>query len=275
MADWPLVSAGQLQAVSEGFTVANESGVLLTASGTINTKGAWAAISTSTPQEADGIFITLSRKSAAGMQLVDIGIGGAGAEQVLIPNLFMGTASNSSYPKNLYFPVNIPAGSRVSGRVQSATASTTIRCAVHLLQSSFLGMAPFQRVVDLGTATATSRGTSLTLPGAINTWSAWTQIVASTSDPLKFVVPVYSEPGAAASATSGIAFCVQIGRGAAASEVAFGPEFVFNNSSTACSINAYMGFPCEIPAGQRLAMRYAGTTVPTTSLDGAIYGVVG
>lgn len=276
MPDWPLQSAGQLQAVSEGFAVANEGGVQIATPAAANTKGTWTQISASAPFDADGIFITLTKKSAAAMMLLDIGVGATGVEQVIVPNLFVGTASNSSYPKNVFIPIQIKAGEKISARLQSTSATATnIRVAVHFVQASWLGLAAFQKVIDMGTSTAASSGTSLTLPAAINAWSAWTQIVASTSDPIKYLIPFYSEPGAAASATAGISFCIQVGRGASGSEIAIGPEFVFNNSSTACSISGFHGFPCEIPAGQRLALRYAATTVPTTSLHGALYGVVG
>jgi hypothetical protein len=272
MPDWPLVEAGRMSSTSESWTVANGGGVLVTA-GAINTKGTPAVVSASTPFEAHGIFVTFSTKSSAADQLIDIMVGGAGVEQVLIPNIYYAAGSNSAYGKHFFFPACIAAGTRVTARSQSATASVTARVSVALLQQSFLGLPGFSRFLAFGADTAASRGTPLGDPAA-NAWGAWTQLTASLSDTIAWLLPIFGDR-AIATRTSGMKWHGQLGEGAAAAEQSFGPEYPWYSSSTALSISSFVGFPTEIASGQRLSARYTASAITNLGIDCVVYGAVG
>jgi hypothetical protein len=272
MGDWPLMEAGRVSSTSESWTVANGGGVSVTA-GAIGVKGAAAVISASTPFEAHGIFVNFSTKSSAADQLVDILIGGAGVEQVLIPNIYYSAGSNSAYGKSFFFPCYIPAGSRITAKTQSATASVTCRVSVTLLQQSFLGLPGFSKFLALGADVTNSRGTPLTDPTAA-AWGAWTQIVASLSDTIAWIMPIFGDR-AIATRTSGNKYHGQLGEGGAGVEQAFGPEYPWYSSSTALSINGFQGFFMEMTKNERLAARYTATTATNLGIDCVVYGAVG
>lgn len=112
--------------VTLGADTAVSRGVTLTPPGSLNTKGNWTEIAASTPaalgalalmvQGAGSITITNSAV------LIDIGIGGAGAETVLIPDVYFTGATGEEYnPRSpLIYGVDVPAGSRLSARYARA-----------------------------------------------------------------------------------------------------------------------------------------------------------
>jgi len=102
---------------------------------------------------------------------------------------------------------------------------------------------------------ASSSGTLLTAITAGNTKAAWTQIVASTTNPLRWLLACFSGPVDEATWTSRTAL-IDIGFGAAASEVAL----ISNIAGSWSTSESYTGnpilIPCQLPAGTRLAARY-------------------
>jgi hypothetical protein len=121
--------------------------------------------------------------------LVDIAIGGAGSEQVIIPNLLAGNSapsgSTSVGGSQYYFPICIPAGSRISATAQANTTAKTVHVAVYLFQHQIPGAWYGQRVTDYGTSTATSSGTSMS-PGN-NAYATDVSLTASTTNPIQYL----------------------------------------------------------------------------------------
>lgn len=105
--------------------------------GTANTKSAWAngVLSTSTARDMKMCYVCMgnggSSTAASTDWLLDIGVGGAGSEQVVIPNLYFTHGASSGAGPNPFvmgpFPVNIPAGSRLVARVQSGNITAASR----------------------------------------------------------------------------------------------------------------------------------------------------
>ena len=83
-------------------------------------KGAWAQLYASTTSDAFGLLICINTNTLSASSrgtLVDIGIGDIGSEVVLVPDLVAGNAG--AYIVGgiwYYFPIFIPAGTRVSAR---------------------------------------------------------------------------------------------------------------------------------------------------------------
>ena len=119
--------------------------------------------------------------------LVDIAIGAAASEQVIIPNLMAGQvgASNSASigPQYYYFPIVIPAGVRISATSQSLAAADTVHVTVHLFQHQVPGKWYGSRVTAYGANTADSTGTSHTHGNG--SYATTTQLTASSTNPIK------------------------------------------------------------------------------------------
>jgi hypothetical protein len=112
-----------------GSVTATTFGSLLTASATVNTKGAYTQLVASTAVDYDGFWFRPSAPSsgtAAQQNLLDIAIGGSGSEIVIVPNIQINCVTKPAFPMffgPLWIP--IPAGTRLSARIQSATGSAT------------------------------------------------------------------------------------------------------------------------------------------------------
>lgn len=271
MPDWLNASgAGRVSEVGESFVIGNGGGVLVTC-GSANTKGNWAVVSAATPFDAHGIVATFAAKSAAGDQLLDIGIGSAGVEHVIAPDLLWTGGSSSGYNKTMWIPVTIPKGARLVCRSQSIAGATTGRVSVCLMQAGMLGLPALGKIIAMGADTSATGGVSLGNPAGSNTWGAWTEIIASVAKPLKWIMAVFGDQGIT-SRTSGQRYFGQMGRGSGGNEKPIGPEVTWSSSSTCFSINQWVGLWTDIPDGERLVARYGASGTGTPGVDSVIYG---
>lgn len=117
------------RAVTYGALTASSGGTLLTTAGATNTKAAWTVITASTTAVARHMLVTLQPPDTAtvtaGVGLVDIGVGAAAAEQVIISNMSYETTTAERIEYGpIVFPVSVPAGSRLTARYQCSTTTT-------------------------------------------------------------------------------------------------------------------------------------------------------
>ncbi len=121
-----------------GFVSASNTGQVIEPGATANTKGAYTQITASTTADLTGfmmVFDSLNNSAGtnAGSQwLVDLAIGGAGSEQVIIPNLYAvglyASFASVVYPQAVpYLPIPIRAGTRIACRAQCSTNLVTDR----------------------------------------------------------------------------------------------------------------------------------------------------
>jgi len=103
----------------------------------VGSKGSWAQMIASTAQDSYGIIICINSNytaSASRNSVIDIGIGASSSETVLIPDLIGGNAATYALGgQYYYFPLLIPAGTRISARSQSSV-TTALRVYAQLLQ---------------------------------------------------------------------------------------------------------------------------------------------
>ncbi len=177
----------------QGVTT-NEYGVSVAAGGSAHTKNAtYTQLIASTAYDAYGISIFFYATAVVSTRtgvLVDIAIGAASSEQVIIPNLIAGNAGTTNVVTGTghgyYFPIMIPKGSRISATAQAFTASDTVNVHVYLHQHPMAEGAWYgQRVTAYGADTATSSGTSMS-PGN-DTYATPVSVAASTANPIKFL----------------------------------------------------------------------------------------
>lgn len=175
------------------ITSTSAEGVTVTASATAHTKGSWTELIASTSFAAQGIWVMLNNTGTSNIAtplLVDIGIGAASSETVLIPDLQGGQAqlwSNGFLGQCYFFPLRIPGGVRLSARCQATIVSDTVNVGVWLLGGSSVPTAwTGTRVTAYGVNAAASSGASYAV-GATNAWGAASQIVASTTNPIRYI----------------------------------------------------------------------------------------
>lgn len=238
----------------------------------------------STPYDAYGLTFshldTYSNNTNTAA-LFSIYVGAASSEVVLIDNINCGhsvkngaagvtTATNtvqSNY--GLFFPVYIPAGTRISGAYQHVTGSSSISVHVALWgrPPGFSGtVAPLTVIDTIGAVTGSSRGTAHTAGSG-----SWQQLVASTTyDYSGFTMGIALESASTASAATRY---LQIGVGGAGSETIIwkGAYRETSNEQVGSLPEPTMGgfifAPGRIPAGTRLAFK-----TDATNLDLILYG---
>lgn len=163
-------------------------GSLITA-GSANVKGAWTELIAATDNNSYGFNLVImmgATASAARNWLMDIGIGAAAAEVVLVPD-FLGTASINSHIE-LFIPIFIPKGTRIAARGQCTTGSATNYVQVFTVPTPLFPC--FTGAVSIGSDTAASNGVALT-PGATGTESSWVSVGGTTARELSAFTPVF------------------------------------------------------------------------------------
>jgi len=181
-------------AIESNQTTTAAGGTTVTGSATVNTKGAWTQLIASTSFDAYGIMVWCTNtyvSATAADQLTDIGIGASGSEIVLIPDLLTGWVggSGAGLPDNggaYYFPLRIPAGSRVSARMQANQVSDTVDVIVVLFERPMIpGMWVGSRVTAYGVVSASSQGTLVT--AGSGAYGSLTSLTASTTNPVRYM----------------------------------------------------------------------------------------
>ena len=247
--------------VSRGSTVS------VVADATPHVKGAWVEVIASTSQDADLIsFFTASGSNNLATQgLLDIGIGAAGAEQILIENIASGGYGTALLGGDgrLIFPIFIPSGSRISLRHQSVIASRSLSMNAAVHHSGFDSRTS---IVTIGANTATSTGVAL---GPSNTY---VEVTSSTSQEFRGIVMVPMFVGTGG--LTGLA-TYTLGFGASGSEIDLGSAD-YNTSNTETFTNqigsttfVYWG---KIPAGSRLAVKTSNAGSPNAG-NVLLYGI--
>ena len=229
-----------------------------TASASTHTKGAYTELIASTSAECGFIDFQIGSTALTGSsaaQLIDIAVGAAGSEVVVVPDVAVGGIGGNGSNVGIQLPIKIPSGSRVSFRNQAEIASDTCRIFNFTTYAFDAALCPTSLDV-LGTDTATSTGTELA--GSSGTW---TEIVASTSQAYTGfnLIPSTSE----ANQDSVGEITLEIGVGAAGSEVVLGAIMVqYGNSEFVARSTQFVLIGGNVPAGSRLAVRHNKTSNP-------------
>jgi hypothetical protein len=245
----------------------------LPSSGASNAKGAYTQLIAATAYPAAWILVSMPR-TGAGDYLMDIAVGGAGSEQVVLPNLPLSIqAANVGGTSTYLFPLHVPAGSRIAARGQNSTAgAVAVDTQVTLFAPLAGGEKGLERVEACGAVTATSLGTSVDPGGTANTKGSWVELIAATTIPYRWACLSIGHTNALGASTS---WAVDVGIGAGGSEVVVVPNLLVSGGSTADAIPA-MGlcFPLHVPAGTRVAVRAACTVNTATErlIEAVLHG---
>lgn len=130
-------SDGAAGADGIGFSLTTSLGTLITASATANSKGSYAQLIASTTRDYAGFYVhgesDNTQVTSVALFMVDVAIGASGSEVVIVPNIQMiadPAVGEIATPLSPFFPIPIPAGTRVAMRCQSSVASKTFSGAI-------------------------------------------------------------------------------------------------------------------------------------------------
>lgn len=251
-------------------------GTTVTADAVANTKNAtYTQLIASTAFDAHAIYIHLSDVSqstlATGM-LVDIAIGAVASETVIIPNLQAGAATSFGNFGGVayWFPLYIPASSRLSATCQATIGGDTVNVTVKLWGNPSSPVWAGTEVIDYGTTLATSSGTSVAA-GLSSAEGAYTQITASTTRTHHYIgagLSVDLDTGTVAH--KGM---LDVGVGAATEDTILEDMAFGSTTSEEIQYMQPMGGFVQVPAASRLAARISASAAGAQSFDVILYGV--
>ena len=240
-----------------------------TASATPHNKGSYAEIIASTAAAANFLEFKIQNTSSLGnsaAQLIDIAVGAAGSEAVIVPDIAVGGIGGAGNDVLIQFPVSIAAGARISFRNQAEIASATCRMSQFTCYN--VDSDGISTSVDvIGTDTANSQGTKL---NATN--GTWQEIIASTAQDYTGIclVPSTSE----ATQSNFTDALVELGVGAGGSEVVIGGMYVNLSANEFVAQRSFVVFfGRRIPSGSRLAVRHTITGGIGNKLDACLIAV--
>lgn len=263
---WTLDGDGQ-RAEGGGFSTTATTQSTITAPGSANTKGAWLELVTSTAFDSSGFLLNTTLTTTASRQiLVDIGVGVAGSEQVILSNYAFSLGA-MAHSISHYIPLAIPAGTRVSCRYQRNNGAT-FTASVYPIGMGYWGGA-FGSSETWGADTSDSGGTAVT-PGTDDTKGSYVQLVAgSTRDVNAIIIHL---TGGDFSMAGAHRVLIDLATGAAGSETVIIPNLmaIGNAGDAQYRPHAIGPIPCNIPAGSRVAVRAQDTDTTVEVFDVSI-----
>jgi hypothetical protein len=255
---------------SIGAVTASSRGTVITASSSTNTKGSYTSLITSTAYDCCYAVVNIIN-GAATLGLVDIAVGTSGNQQVIIPNIFLGAVAGTSAAKVNFciaLPINIPAGTNIWARSQSATASTTYDVSMILFDGEFTGLPGLAGYDDLGTSLSTSLGVAITPSATGSVLGTWTSVVTATA---RDYVGLWGTLGFG---TVNDTYLMNIGIGGSGSQVIIIPNFAsYNINAAGVSSGGTLPFlPIEIPKGTEIWAQTQASGTSAAGLNVILYG---
>lgn len=260
-------------ATDQGANLITSGGTTITASATPNTVGAFTQIVASSSIDACWILLSINSVNQLGnAAALNLAVGGGGSEIVIVNNLL--DSDEQDAPIGLYcFPCQIPAGTRISAQLQSATASDHVEVSLVLLDGAFTTMEGAAGIDSIGFTAGSTQGTTIDPGGTANTKGVYAQLTSSTSrEYMGFLITLDSLNTSPATGNYGF---LDIAIGAGGSEKVILPNFAYTNTARTISPQATAPFFIPIPSGTRIAVRAQCTTnvTPSRLFGVTLYGI--
>lgn len=226
---------------------------------TANTKGSYVQLVSSTTRDTDYMIVNIINFPSTGdTQAIDIAVGGSGSEQVVIANLLASSHTNDVVSYKI--PFSIPAGTRVSARMQSATLNDSVAINI-ILCAGNMEFVPYLTCDTYGFSSTTSLGTAIDPGGSTNTKGSYVQLTASTTRDHYGLAFAIDDQNVAIANTANWLFDIAVG--VAASEQVVIPNLCLSSTGATTNLsppNSNGIIPIQIPAGSRLSVRAQCTT---------------
>lgn len=252
---------------TKGTTMIQQATASVTTGAASTSKGSAAQIIASTTRDTHLLVVSAysyALAATASQMCFDI-LTEAATEAVLIPNLLGGHAG----VKTWFFPLYIPAGTRIAAQAAGARTSTAFSVQVQCI--NFPGGPPFKigsKVTTYGIGTLPA-GTTVT-PGASGAEGSYAQITASTSEAHFAVVPSIQVTG---DTTTNLRYLsVDVGVGAATEEIALENWLAWTTANEEMGSVAWPVWK-DIPASTRLALRASNSGTNDGAYNAALHCV--
>ena len=277
MPDFPL-SDGATTSSTLGGDLATSSGTIITASATPNTKGAYTELLSSTTAPIGGFSVAIQGEELTAPTdfLLDISVGGAGSEEVIVPDLLfsIGNSMDTGLLLTFEIPVSIPQGIRIAARMQASAASEAIACSIIAKATTFSSSGTGASMIAVGANTADSGGTQVDPGGTINTKGSYTEITASLGRTINGILLATGQQTNTANRRN--KFLIDIAIGGSGSEEIIVSNYPMTATQQETTFLGRAVIPITIPVGTRISIRCQSADADSTDrlLDYVIYGVV-
>lgn len=266
MADWGLITKNGGYS-SVGSTTASTHLTTLTA-GAAHTKGNFSQLIASTAYPCSAINLyALTSSVRYRWYFVDVAVGAAGSEVVIIPNLmFTMDAGYNGVPNCYHFNhIYIPAGTRISARFQNAGATETLDFGAGIFNSDLNYHTEPSIVSCYGAVLASTTGTTVATHASNNTKGNWVELSASCNKLDMLII-------SAADVTDiGGNYLIDIGVGAAGSEVVVADNIPMRTNGNVNPAFGLIYLPLSIASGTRISIR-AQSNSGNSSFNAVLYG---
>lgn len=261
-----------------GAVTASTSTVQLLGDGaTTYAKGAWVEMTASTSTDIAWInFVGQTHNSAGIAFAVDIGIGAAASEIVVVNNLCF--SATTSAGQVFLFPFMVAAGTRIAARMSSSSVSDAMYVKIEAYQDLFASSGLGCAVDTYGFSNATNLGTSVDPGAAANTKGAYSQITASVTNDLAGFMLVIDSQSDTTGVVGNVSWLIDVAVGANGSEVVILPN-LYQNATSSSGVLFYIPLaiyrPIQIRSGTRIAIRAQCSTAtsPDRTIGFTVYGI--
>lgn len=276
MADWSQFGDGQ-KVEGGGFVEATSVGTGIVSHASAHTKGSYVELIAATAHAGQWLQVMmLGAPATISTQrdfLIDLAIGAASSETVIVENLYFTQNSNAQQwvPFTLILPLEIPKGSRISARCQDSTGGGDVKLVVNVISGGTAMGPTCQRCTTLGATTADSGGTSVDPGAAAHTEGAATEFSAAIPFAAKAIAVCFGLRGNTAAGLAYFGYDILIGP---ATETVLIPDLcVASNTNEFLQPNCYGAIPCHIPKGTRVSVRARSSITDATDrlLDVVLY----
>lgn len=240
-----------------------------------NTKGSYTEIVSATPYASGRlVLVPIFATTSPRWIMVDLATGGAGAETVIVQNIPLSAAAGGHVGWYLPIDVDIPAGTRLAARCQTATGGVVMYLQVFLEDRALGSVA---NPVTYGAVTASTRGTQIDPGGTINTKGSYVQLTASTTADIDALAVLIGEGNAESQTYSAYTdWKIDVATGAAGAEtVVIADLWSVAQPTVNQPLPGAIRVPVTIAAGTRLAVRCQSSinTAGTRLLNVALIGI--
>jgi hypothetical protein len=244
---------------------------LATYPGSANVKGAWSTVIASCPIDASGFWLVLSN-SRGGAQhwYLDIGIGDAGSEVVIFPDLYVHPLANDLLNEQCYIPLRLPAGARVAMRGQAQAGAIDLYGTIVPHGGPFMGHQGYTKVVSAGLVAPTTYATTAQndYPGP------WTALADPTPEMHGILLShwpaqVYTNPF-----TSVTDLALSASGAGSPTDALWGGCIANNYPANQGNQKGCLSgtWPCYVPPGMKLWVRSTGGGYAGNFLKAVVYG---
>ena len=188
--------------------------------------------------------------------LLDIAVGAASSEQVILANLQYHGSQSSIQPKggNYLFPIFVKAGSRISATCQSDSGTqgnTAIAITGHINSPIGGGGGSGSFVETIGAVTASSIGTTVTPSTTAHTKGALQEIGTFTYG-VRWLIVSAGVAGSGSYSDQSLLVDLYVGATSGAAQPFAENIFFCGAASGDLLFEPNRGFPCKIPAGSKI-----------------------